>query len=211
MSKSISLLLAGLLAAGTQVACLRSYNASPVTPATLATEGKIVEALVLGTHAFTRAEEIQDKFGEKLAQERQVIPVQVQLANQGTRTWKVTRLSFALVQDANAQVRLETLNQEDIYQLGRHGWGKPVCGMILGGVLGIPSAVTTSTANDRLRADYLQKALPEMVLEPGKDVHGVVFFDPASRLLGRNDKFKLVLELQDAKTGEKARHEQPLA
>lgn len=192
------------------VGCLRSYNVSPVTSVTLGAPVPSTEGLELKSHAFLKVEEIKEKFGEKLANDRQVIPVQIALKNTGTQVYKITRASFVL--QSKGGVKVDALSTEQAYQLGRHGWGEPICGLIFGGILGIPSAYTTSKANDLLAADYKAKMLNDSLLEPGKETSGVLFFDPFTvKLLSRTDKFTLVLELENATTGAKATMEQPLS
>lgn len=191
------------------LACLRTYNVSPVTSVTLGAPVPAPEGLELKSHAFLKSEEIQEKFGEKLAKDRQVIPVQIALKNTGTQVYKITRASFVL--QSKGGVKVDALSTEQAYQLGRHGWGEPICGLIFGGILGIPSAYTTSKANDLLAADYKAKMLNDSLLEPGKEASGVLFFDPFTvKLLSRTDKFTLVLELENASTGAKTMLEQPL-
>jgi hypothetical protein len=161
------------------------------------------------TKAFIDRSEITDKFGAKLAEDRQVIPVQVLISNKGTQSYRVLRTSFVLT-ETNGNVKLPSLTSEQIYQLGRHGYGAPVCGMIFGGILGIPSLVTTMNANDRLRDDYSHKLLQDAIVDPDKETNGVVFFDPAASHLSRDGKYKLIVELENTSTNVKEFIEQPL-
>jgi hypothetical protein len=204
------LLSAALILGVSSMGCLRSYNATPLTPASLQGTTTHPEGLELKTKAFLTPAEVSDKFGSKLAEDRQVIPVQVLVANKSTATYRVLRTSFVL-EEQSQKVRLEALNSDQMYELGRHGYGAPVCGLIFGGILGVPSLITTMTANDRLREDYSRKSFMDAIVEPGKEAAGVVMFDPAARAMSRyTGKYKLIVEMEN--TGSKAKlvMEQPL-
>ena len=97
-----------------------------------------------------------------------------------------------------------------MYELGRHGYGAPVCGMIFGGLLGLPSLITTMNANDRLRDDYTRKSFVDTIIEPNKEAAGVVMFDPLSRNLNRYGKYKLIVELENTTSKSKVAVEQLL-
>ena len=191
------------------VGCLRSYNVSPLNNVSLSTTLKNESGLTLKTKAFLTRAEVMEKFGEKLADDRQVVPVQVLIINSGVDSFKVLRTSFVLLA-SGGNTRLAGLNNEELYQLGRHGYGKPVCGMVFGGVLGLPSLITTIRANERLREDYERKLLQDAIVDPGKEITGAVFFNPESANLKRNDSYKLVVELENTKTNVKVVLEQPL-
>lgn len=203
-----SALLAATSLASLHTACLRSYNTSPVSAVTLGGPASAPEGLELKSHPFLSPSEIQDKFGTKLAKERRAIPVQVSIRNKGTQTYKVTRVGFGLMDKTGTKV--EALTLEQAYQLGRHGWGTPICGLFFGGFLGIPSALTTSQANEQLQADYRAKMLNDTLLEPGKEASGVLFFTPNTKRIERNENYKLVVEVENAATGAKTSLQQPL-
>ncbi len=190
--------------------CLRSYNGTPLTSAALNGSSASPDGVQLQTKAFLSPAEVADKFGTKLAEDRQVIPVQVLLTNKSTASYRVLRTSF-LMENLSGTVRLDALNSEQMYQLGRHGYGAPVCGMIFGGILGLPSLITTMNANDRLRDDYSRKSFLDSIVEPGKEAAGVVMFDPAARGLNRNEKYKLVVEMENTATKAKVVIEQALS
>ena len=208
MHKAQALLLPAMALLTLSLGCLRSYNTSPLSPASLNTTLKNPAGLALQTKAFLAPAEVAEKFGKKLAEDRQVIPVQVLLANHGTSSYKVLRSGFALV--GSQPGRVPQLTPEEIYQLGRHGYGAPVCGIFFGGPLGVPSLVTTIVANNNLREDYEAKELKDAILAPGKEVAGTVFFDPLPQHMNRADPFRLVVELLDAETNAKVTLEQAL-
>lgn len=187
---------AALILSLSSLGCLRSYNVTPLTNASLQGTANSPDGVELKTKAFLSPSEVADKFGTKLAEDRQVIPVQVLLTNKSTSSYRVLRTSF-VIEEQSQKVRLEALNANQMYELGRHGYGKPVCGMIFGGVLGLPSLITTMNANDRLREDYNRKSFVDTIIEPNKEAAGVVMFDPAARALYRNGKYKLIVELEN--------------
>lgn len=202
-------LSAALILSLASVGCLRSYNTTPLSPASLQTTTASPDGVEMKTKAFLAPAEVAEKFGTKLAEDRQVIPVQVLLTNKSSNTYRVLRTSF-LIEEQSQKVRLEALDANQMYELGRHGYGAPVCGMIFGGILGVPSLVTTLNANDRLRDDYSRKAFMDTIVEPSKEAAGVVMFDPAARTLTRDGKYKLVVELENTTTKAKTVMEQPL-
>lgn len=192
------------------VGCLRSYNAVPLTHASLLNEAKSETGLVLKTKAFLTPAEVSERFGTKLAEERQVIPVQVLIANTGTESFRILRANF-VIEETQQKVKLDALSLDQMYELGRHGYGAPVCGLIFGGVLGLPSLITTMNANDKLRDDYGRKLIQDAIVEPGKEVAGAVFFDPQARNLNRTGHYKLIVEVQNTKTNAKTTLEQSLS
>lgn len=187
--------------------CLRSYNATPLTTASLQGSVTTPDGVELKTKAFLTPTEVSEKFGTKLAEDRQVIPVQVLLTNKSTSTYRVLRTSF-IMEELGQKVRLEALDSNQMYELGRHGYGAPVCGLIFGGILGVPSLITTMNANDRLREDYNRKGFLDTILEPTKEAAGVVMFDPAARTLTRSGKYKLIVELENTTSKSKTVVEQ---
>ncbi|HJW73464.1 MAG TPA: hypothetical protein VJ486_11590 [Geothrix sp.] len=187
--------------------CLRSYNATPLTTASLQGSVATPDGVELKTKAFLTPAEVSEKFGTKLAEDRQVIPVQVLLTNKSTSTYRVLRTSF-IMEELGQKVRLEALDSNQMYELGRHGYGAPVCGLIFGGILGVPSLITTMNANDRLREDYNRKGFLDTILEPTKEAAGVVMFDPAARTLTRSGKYKLIVELENTTSKSKTVVEQ---
>ena len=189
------------------VGCIRSYNVTPLTSASLQGTATHPDGVELKTKAFLSPAEVSDKFGTKLAEDRQVIPVQVLITNKSTAAYRVLRTSF-VIEEQSQKVRLEALNPNQMYELGRHGYGAPVCGMIFGGLLGLPSLITTMNANDRLRDDYNRKNFTDTIIEPGKDAGGVVMFDPAARALTRYTKYKLIVELENTTSKSKVVVEQ---
>lgn len=189
--------------------CIRSYNVTPMTNASLQGTVTQPDGVELKTKAFISPSEVADKFGTKLAMDRQVIPVQVLITNKSTSTYRVLRTSFVIEEQAQ-KVRLEALNPNQMYELGRHGYGAPVCGMIFGGLLGLPSLITTMNANDRLRDDYTRKSFVDTIIEPNKEAAGVVMFDPLSRNLNRYGKYKLIVELENTTSKSKVAVEQLL-
>jgi hypothetical protein len=192
------------------VGCLRSYNTTPMSPALLQVTMTSPDGMEMKTKAFLTPAEVAEKFGTKLAEDRQVIPVQVLLSNKSTNSYRVLRTSF-VIEEQSQKVRLEALDSNQMYELGRHGYGAPVCGMIFGGVLGLPSLITTMNANDRLRDDYSRKAFVDTIVEPGKEATGVVMFNPAARTLDRNGKYKLIVELENTVSKAKVLVEQALS
>lgn len=193
----------------TSVGCIRSYNVTPLSSASL--QGTVVhpDGIEMKTKAFVTPAEVAEKFGTKLAMDRQVIPVQVLITNKSTATYRVLRTSF-VVEEQSQNIRLDSLNPTQMYELGRHGYGAPVCGMIFGGILGLPSLITTMNSNDRLRDDYNRKNFVDTIIEPNKEGAGVVMFDPAARALTRYGKYKLIVELENTTTKTKLTLEQPL-
>lgn len=205
------LLLAAAITLGlTSMGCLRSYNASPMTTASLQGTVTSPDGVEVRTKAFITPAEVKDKFGSKLSEERQVIPVQVLITNKSTSAYRVLRTSF-IMEEQSQKIRLEALNADQMYELGRHGYGAPVCGIIFGGILGLPSLITTMNANDRLREDYSRKYFVDTIVEPTKETAGVVMFDPAARALSRYvGKYKLIVELENTTTKAKVVVEQLL-
>lgn len=189
--------------------CLRSYNVTPLSNASLQGTVSSPDGVQMQTKAFLSPAEVADKFGTELAEDRQVIPVQVLITNKSTASYRVLRTSF-IIEEQNQKVRLEALNSNQMYELGRHGYGKPVCGMIFGGVLGLPSLITTINANNRLRDDYSHKSFVDSIIDPGKDAGGVVMFDPAAHALTRSGKYALIVELENTSSKAKVVVEQPL-
>ena len=189
--------------------CLRSYNTTPLSPAALNLEAPAQEGLDLRTKAYFNAAEIAEKFGTKLAEDRQVIPVQVLISNRGTDAFRVLRASFIL-EATPERVQLGAMTPEQMYQIGRHGYGKPVCGMIFGGVLGLPSLITTLNANNKLQADYQRKTFVDALLPPAGEASGVVFFDPEPFRLKRNGRYTLRVEMENLRTKVQVILEQPL-
>ena len=182
------------------IGCLRSYNAVPLNPAFLTSTTKTETQVEIKYKAFLTPAEVSEKFGTKLAEERQVIPVQVLISNKGTATYRIVRASM-VVEETASKTRLAALTVDQMYELGRHGYGQPTCGILFGGILGLPCLITTLSANDKIRADYLQKLLQDTILEPGKEVTGAVFFDPEPAHLSRlNGNYKLLIEMVDTKT-----------
>ena len=202
------LFTAALVLGLSSMGCLRSYNATPLSAASLQGTVNHPDGVELKTKAFLSPAEVSEKFGTKLANDRQVIPVQVLLTNKGTATYRVLRTAF-LLEEQTQKVRLEALTPDQMYELGRHGYGAPVCGMIFGGVLGLPSLITTMNANDRLRDDYNRKGFIDALVEPGKEAAGVVMFDPAPgggfRYTG---KYRLIVELENTASKSKLTLEQ---
>lgn len=204
------LLPAAILLGLSSLGCLRSYNATPLTPASLQGTVAHPEGIEMKTKAFITPSEVADKFGTKLAEERQVIPVQVLITNKSTASYRVLRTSF-IMEEQSQKVRLEPMNSDQMYDLGRHGYGAPVCGIIFGGILGLPSLITTMNANDRLREDYSRKTFLDTIVEPTKEAAGIVMFDPAARNLSRYvGKYKLIVELENTTTKAKVVVEQLL-
>lgn len=199
----------GLALLISSLGCLRNYNVSPLSPVSLNTALQNDPGLELKTKAFTSKAEVAEKFGHKLAEDREVLPIQVLITNKGTESFKVLRTSFQLVETGHT-VELPALTSEEIYQLGREGFGAPVCGLIFGGPLGVPSLVTTIVANNRLRDDYQTKLLQEAILDPGKECSGAVFFNPEARNLKRSGTYKLVVDLLNAKTNAKVTLQQTI-
>ncbi len=102
------------------------------------------------------------------------------------------------MEEQSQKVRLEALNTDQMYELGRHGYGAPVCAILFGGIFGLPSLITTMNANDRRRDDYSRKTFVDTIVEPTKETAGVVMFDPAARALSRyTGKYKLIVELEN--------------
>lgn len=201
------LLSAALVASLASLGCLRSYNALPLSTASLQGTVTNPEGVEMKTKAFVTPAEVADRFGKKLAEDRQVIPVQVLITNKSTAAFRVLRTSFIL-EEQSQRVRLDALTPDQMYDLGRHGYGAPVCGIIFGGILGLPSLITTMNANDRLRDDYSRKTFVDSIVDPGKDVAGVVMFDPAARTLTRYGKYKLLVELENTTSKAKVTLEQ---
>ncbi len=201
------LLSAAILASLASVGCLRSYNATPLSPASLQGTVAHPDGVEMKTKAFVTPAEVADKFGTKLAEDRQVIPVQVLLTNKSNAAFRVLRTSF-VIEEQSQKVRLEAMSPDQMYELGRHGYGAPVCGLIFGGILGVPSLITTMNANDRLREDYSRKTFMDTILEPTKEAAGVVMFDPAARALTRYGKYKLIVELENTTSKAKLTLEQ---
>jgi len=202
-------LVSGLAVLGLSVGCIRSYNVTPLSPASLNTELKTTIGVEVRTKGFLDAKDVSEKFGTKLANDRQVVPVQVQINNKGPESYKVLRANFVLL-ETGQNIKLDSLSNEQIYELGRHGYVAPVCGVLFGGILGLPSLITTMNSNDRLRDDYNRKLLSDTILDPGKEASGVVFFDPAAKNLQRSGKYKLVVELLNTTTNAKSTVEQIL-
>ncbi len=198
-----------VLALSLNVGCLRSYNSTPLSNANLTTAMHTEDGLELKAKAFFDKGEIADKFGEKLANERQVIPVQLLLQNKSQSTYRVLRTSFIL-EEAAQKTRLNALSSNEMYEIGRHGYGAPVCGMIFFGILGIPSLVTTLTANGKVQEDYARKLLQDTLLEPTKEAAGAVFFNPEPAKLARAGKYKLVVELENTTSNKKITLEREL-
>lgn len=196
-------------AMGLHVGCLRSYVATPMSNANLTTSMRTEDGLELKAKAYFDKGEIADKFGEKLADDRQVIPVQVLLQNKSQSTYRVLRTSFIL-EEASQKTRLNTLTSVEMYEIGRHGYGAPVCGMLFFGILGVPSLVTTLSANGKLQDDYARKMLQDTLLEPAKEATGAVFFNPEPAKLARADKYKLVVDLENTTTSKKVTLEREL-
>lgn len=203
------LLPAALALSLASVGCIRSYNVTPLSNASLQGTVTSPDGVEVKTKAFLTPAEVAEKFGTKLAEDRQVIPVQVLITNRSTATYRVLRTSF-LIEEQSQKVRLESLDPNQMYELGRHGYGAPVCGLIFGGILGLPSLITTMNANDRLREDYNRKNFIDALIEPNKESAGVVMFDPAARILNRYGKYKLFVELENTSTKSKVSIEQPL-
>jgi hypothetical protein len=189
--------------------CIRSYNVTPLTTASLQATTTSPDGVELKTKAFLAPAEVAEKFGTKLAEDRQVIPVQVLITNKSTTTYRVLRTSF-VIEEQSQKIRLESLDPNQMYELGRHGYGAPVCGMIFGGLLGLPSLITTMNSNDRLRDDYNRKNFIDTIVEPNKESTGVVMFDPAARTLTRSGKYKLFVELENTASKTKITLEQSL-
>lgn len=190
------------------VGCLRSYNTTPMSNASLQGSVSSPDGVEMRTKAFLTPAEVSEKFGTKLAEDRQVIPVQVLITNKGTATYRVLRTAF-LLEEQTQKVRLDALTPDQMYELGRHGYGAPVCGMIFGGLLGLPSLITTMNANDRLRDDYSRKGFTDALVEPGKEAAGVVMFDPAAKAMSRYvGKYRLVVELENTASKSKLTLEQ---
>lgn len=198
-----------LLLGLTSVGCLRSYNVMPLSTASLNGTVASPDGVQVQTKAFLSPQEVAERFGTKLAEDRQVIPVQVLITNKSTASYRVLRASF-IMEDKKEKVRLEALNPDQMYELGRYGYGAPVCGLIFGGVLGLPSLITTMKANDHLRDDYIRKEFVDSIVEPSKDTAGVVMFDPAARGLNRNEKYTLIVELENTATKAKTFLEEPM-
>lgn len=203
------LLSGAIVALGVNVGCIRSYVATPMNNANLTAFMHTEDGLELKAKAYFDKGEIADKFGEKLADDRQVIPVQLLLQNKSQSTYRVLRTSFIL-EEAAQKIRLNTLTSSEMYDIGRHGYGAPVCGMIFFGVLGIPSLVTTITANGKVQDDYARKMLQDTLLEPTKEAAGAVFFNPEPAKLARAGKYKLVMELENTTTNKKVTLEHEL-
>jgi len=202
-------LLAVLALSLASVGCIRSYNVTPINNASLQGTVTHPDGVEMKTKAFLAPNEVADKFGTKLAEDRQVIPVQVLITNKSTATYRVLRTSF-VIEEQSQKARLEALDPSQMYELGRHGYGAPVCGMIFGGILGLPSLITTMNSNDRLRDDYNRKNFVDSIIEPNKESAGVVMFDPAARALTRAGKYKLIVELENTTAKSKIIIEQPL-
>lgn len=200
---------ATIAALGLNVGCIRSYVTTPLNNANLTTAVHTEDGLELKAKAYFDKGEIADKFGAKLADDRQVIPVQLLLQNKSQSTYRVLRASFIL-EEAGQKIRLNTLSSDEMYEIGRHGYGAPVCGMIFFGVLGIPSLVTTITANGKVQEDYARKMLQDTLLEPTKEATGAVFFNPEPAKLARVGKYKLVVELENTTTNKKVTLEREL-
>lgn len=201
-------LSAALLLSLGSIGCLRSYNTTPMSNASLQGTVASPDGIEMRTKAFLAPNEMSEKFGTKLAQDRQVIPVQVLITNKGTATYRVLRSAFIL-EEQNQKVRLEALTPDQMYELGRHGYGAPVCGIIFGGILGLPSLITTMNANDRLRDDYLRKGFTDSLVEPGKEAAGVVMFDPAAKSMFRYvGNYRLLVELENTASKSKLTLEQ---
>ena len=200
--------LAPLAALGLGVGCIRSYVTAPLSTASLDRSVRAESGLSMQTRAFLTKPEIAERFGRKLAEDREVIPVQVLLDNQGTQVYRVLRTAFVLVETGKDQ-RLPSLTADEICHLGRHGFLGPILTMVAPG-LGVAGLVTTIQANGQERADYGQKLLQEALLDPGKDLQGVVFFNPKPAGLNRLGHFKLVLEVENLGTHAKETLEQPL-
>jgi hypothetical protein len=203
------LVLSAVLALGLgSLGCLRSYNTTPMSNASLQGTATSPDGVEMRTKAFLTPAEVSEKFGTKLAEDRQVIPVQVLITNKGAATYRVLRTAF-LLEEQSQKVRLEALTPEQMYELGRHGYGAPVCGMIFGGLLGLPSLITTMNANDRLREDYSRKGFTDVLVEPGKEAAGVVMFDPSAKAMFRYvGKYRLVVELENTASKSKLTLEQ---
>lgn len=198
------LLLPLLAFAALNVACMRSYNASPLSGVALSAPVQSPEGLEVKTHAFLKPAEIEEKFGQHLAKDTQVLALQVSIANKGTASYKVFRSGFKLkgLKDA----RVSALSTEAAIRHGREPWEYA----LLLGIFGIPASITGYQANEKLEADYKAKLLQEELLEPGKELSGVLFFNPLTQGLNRLDPFKLLLEIEDAKTGGKISLEKAL-
>lgn len=186
------------------LACMRSYNASPLSSVALGAPVQSPEGLEVKTHAFLKPVEIEEKFGQHLAKDTQVLAVQVSLANKGTAAYKVFRSGFKLKGQKDA--RVSALSTEAAIRQGREPWEYA----LLLGIFGIPASITGYQANEKLEVDYKAKLLPEELLEPGKELSGVLFFDPLTQGLNRLDAFTLHIELEDATTHGKTRLEQAL-
>ena len=198
MSRRLPLAVAlstGLLCLG----CLRSYNVSPLSPASLNKVAVHESGIELRTKAFLAPNEVADRFGSKLAEDRQVIPVQVLVTNKSKDPYRVLRASFIL-EEQEKKVRLEALTPDQMYDIGRHGYGAPVCGIIFGGILGLPSLITTMNANNKLQMDYQQKVFVDAIVDPAKDVVGAVLFNPEPAGLTRASKYHLLIEFENVNT-----------
>ena len=191
------------------VGCLRSYNASPLSAANVTTTTTHESGLELRSKAYLNPTEITDKFGAKLAEDRQVIPVQVLLINKGTNTYRVLRSNF-VVEETSNRTKFDPLSGDQMYELGRHGYGAPVCGMIFFGILGLPSLITTMNANEKLRDDYSRKTFVDSLVEPGKEATGSLMFDPSVQHLTRQGKYKLLVEVENTSTKAQITREQAL-
>jgi hypothetical protein len=121
----------------------------------------------------------------------------------------VLRTSF-VIQEQSKKVNLEALTPTQMYELGRHGYGAPVCGMIFGGILGLPSLITTMNANESLRDDYNRKTFVDTIIDPSKEATGVVMFDPGPAAMSRSGKYTLIVELENTASHTKVLIEQPL-
>lgn len=206
-----SMFLPAALALGlASVGCIRSYNVTPLSTASLQGTVTSPDGVEMKTKAFLAPGEIAEKFGTKLAEDRQVIPVQVLITNRSAATYRVLRSAFVM-EEQTQKVRLEALDSNQMYAIGRHGYGAPVCGLIFGGPLGVPSLVTTLIANNKLQDDYSRKAFLDTLIEPNKEAVGVLMFDPATRALNRNGRYKLIVELENTVSKAKLVIEQVLS
>jgi hypothetical protein len=204
------LLPAALAMSLASVGCIRSYNVTPLSNASLQGTVTSPDGVEVKTKAFLAPAEIAEKFGTEIAEDRQVIPVQVLITNKSTATYRVLRSSFVIEEQAQ-KVRLEALDSNQMYAIGRHGYGAPVCGLIFGGPLGVPSLVTTLIANNKLQEDYIHKGFLDALIEPNKEAAGVLMFDPAARALSRSGKYKLIVELENTVSKAKVVIEQALS
>ena len=195
----LKVLCFGVLSATVSTGCLRYYNATPLSIVNLDRTLTTNDSLELRTKAFVTSAEIDDKFGQTVTIDSMVIPVQILVTNSGTTVYRILRSNIVL-EATGQKIRLPAMNFSQMYEMGSRGYTVPMLAMLFGGPLGWPSLWTTIFANEKLHDDYERKIFPDIILAPGENARGVIFFDLRCRALSRYDTYQLIVELENMNT-----------